>query len=96
MTTPFRHTNTDLRLSDLNRRQLEDLTLTTHGLLTRIIKLVRENTKPEWRLRRELEELIDETYDKRPLRESFVRGALDQRDADRAYINEERWREWTK
>jgi len=86
---------TILKLADLNRRELENLLLTEHGLLRRILDVIREGTKPEWKVRRDIEQLLEDAYDKRPFRVALVRGMVTSRERDRAYRNEESWRGWT-
>jgi len=76
---------TELRLADLTRRQLEDLILTEHGLLRRVLEAVREHTKDDWKVRREVERIVNKAQDRRPLRVAVMRagdGAKERRDRD--------------
>ena len=53
-------------LAGLSRRELENLLLTEHGALARILAAVRSCTEPQWKVRREVERIIEEAVDRRP------------------------------
>ncbi len=62
-----------VELAQLSSRELEDLLLTEHGLLSRVLKLIREETKDDWRIRRKVEQLVEQAADRRPFVAAYVR-----------------------
>ena len=83
-----------IELSSLSRRELENLLLTEHGALSRILEAVRSTTESNWKVRREVERIVQEAVDRRPFVVVYARGA--QTDADRrlAARNSARWSRW--
>lgn len=62
-----------LNLSDLERHELENLLLQVHGAYIRTLKVVRENTSAEWKVRRETEKIADELAHGPVFRRAFAR-----------------------
>lgn len=62
-----------LNLSDLDRAQLENLLLTVHSAYLRTLQAVRDNAKPEWRVRRDVEEIADEIARTTTFKRAFAR-----------------------
>ncbi|HEV2166102.1 MAG TPA: hypothetical protein VGS23_03870 [Thermoplasmata archaeon] len=81
-------------LSLLSRRELENLALTEHGLLARILKAIRDGTEEGWRLRREIEDIVDRAMDRRPLVAAYVRSSEAQIERARAERNAAQWERW--
>jgi hypothetical protein len=83
-----------VELAALRRRELENLLLTEHGALARILEVVRTCTEPQWKVRREAERIVEEAVDRRPFRVAYARGV----EADHARIRAERyavrWGRW--
>jgi hypothetical protein len=52
-----------VKLADLSRTELENFVLNEHGLMKRVLEAIRAGTKPEWKVRREVEALVDEAYE---------------------------------
>ena len=80
----------------LTRRELENLLLTEHGALTRVLEAVRDNTRPEWKVRREVERIIDQAVDRRPFVVAYTRGAETEIGHLRASRNAVRWSRWSE
>jgi hypothetical protein len=85
-----------LALASLTRRELENLLLTEHGALARVLEVVRENTRPDWKVRREVERIVDEAVDRRPFVVAFARGAEADLGRIRATRNAVRWSRWSE
>ena len=85
-----------VELASLTRRELENLLLTEHRALTRILGAVRENTRPDWKVRREVERVIDEAVDRRPFVVAYARGAEADLGRARATRNARRWSRWSE
>jgi hypothetical protein len=85
-----------VELAALTRRELENLLLTEHGALSRVLEAVRENTKPEWKVRREVERIVDEAVDRRPFVVAYARGVEASFDRIRASRNAVRWVRWSE
>jgi len=83
-------------LAGLTRRELENLLLTEHGALSRVLEAVRENTKPEWKDRSEVERIIDQAIDRRPFVAAFTRGEEADLGRLRASRNAVRWTRWSE
>ena len=83
-------------LAALTRRELENLLLTEHGALTRVLEAVRDNTRPEWKVRREVERIIDQAVDRRPFVVAYTRGAETELGRLRASRNAVRWSRWSE
>ncbi|MGA3023091.1 MAG: hypothetical protein ABSE66_09920 [Thermoplasmata archaeon] len=83
-----------LRLADLSRRELENLILTEHGALKRVLEAVREHTEPGWTVRRKVEEIIEEARDRRPFKIAIERAEATDRSKEAADRNGERWSRW--
>ena len=83
-------------LASLTRRELENLLLTEHGALARVLGAVRENTKPDWKVRREVERIVDEAVDRRPFVVAYTRGTEADLGRIRATRNARRWTRWSE
>ena len=83
-------------LAALSRRELENLLLTEHGALTRVLAAVRNSTEPQWRVRREVERIIDEAIDRRPFVVAYTRGTEADLGRIRACRNAVRWTRWSE
>ena len=83
-----------INLSDLDRRALENLILAEHGLLRRVLEAVREYTEDDWRVRREVERVVDEYQDRRPILYAIVRTKVTSLERSNAERNAERWLEF--
>jgi hypothetical protein len=81
-------------LVSLSRRELENLLLTEHGALTRILEAVRENTRPDWKVRREVERIVEEAVNRRPFRVAYERAARTELDRARVAKHAAQWTEW--
>ena len=75
-----------VELAAPGRREVENLPLTEHGALARIPEVVRICTESPWKVRREVERVVEGAVDWRPFLVASVRGA----DADRARIRADR------
>ena len=73
---------TYLNLSDLSRRELEDMLLTVHSAYTRSLKAVRECCAPGWKVRQSVEAIASEVRDRRVFTRAFARLG-ETRNADR-------------
>jgi hypothetical protein len=83
-----------VNLATLSRRELENLLLTEHAALSRILEAVRNYTEAQWKVRREVEQIVQETVDRRPFVVAYTRGAetdLERRQANR---NAAQWNRW--
>ena len=85
-----------VQLDALTRRELENLLLTEHGALSRVLEAVRDNTRPEWRVRREVERIIEQAVDRRPYVVAYTRGAEVDLGRNRASRNTVRWARWSE
>ena len=85
-----------VELAALTRRELENLLLTEHGALSRILEAVRENTRPEWKVRREVERIIEEAVDRRPFVVAYARGMAADLSRINASQNAVRWARWSE
>ena len=83
-------------LAALSRRELENLLLTEHGALARVLAAVRSSTEPQWKVRREVERIIEEAVDRRPFVVAYTRGAEADVDRLRASRNAVRWTRWSE
>ncbi len=81
-------------LAVLSRRELENLLLTEHGALVRILEAIRTCTEPRWRVRREVERIVEEAVDRRPFVVAYARGIDDDRGRFRVHRNAARWDRW--
>jgi hypothetical protein len=81
-------------LAVLSRRELEDLLLTEHGALIRILGAIRTCTEPQWKVRREVERIVDEAVDRRPFVAAYARGIDVDRARIRTHRNAARWNRW--
>ncbi|HEV2449658.1 MAG TPA: hypothetical protein VGU43_04515 [Thermoplasmata archaeon] len=84
----------EVDLESLTRRELENLMLTEHGALTRILEAVRMYSEPGWKVRREVERIVKEAADRRPFAVAFQRSADATLSELRSDSNERRWRQW--
>ncbi len=62
-----------LDLSSLSRRELENLILTEHGALSRVLRAIRESTTEDWKVRRAVERIVEEAVDRRPFVVAYIR-----------------------
>ena len=83
-----------LNLSDLSRRDLENLLLTVHGAYLRTLETVRTLTEPSWKVRREVERIAEETVDRRPFARAFVRFTETRLERARGAANAAWWDRW--
>ena len=83
-------------LAALSRRELENLLLTEHGALARVLTAVRSSTEPQWKVRREVERIIEEAVDRRPFVVAYTRGAEADLGRIRASRNAVRWTRWSE
>jgi hypothetical protein len=83
-------------LAALSRRELENLLLTEHGALARILAAVRSCTEPQWKVRREVERIIEEAVDRRPFAVAYERGTAADLSHIQASRNAVRWTLWTE
>jgi len=85
-----------VELAALTRRELENLLLTEHGALSRVLEAVRENTRPEWKVRREVERIIEDAVDRRPFVVAYTRGTQADLGRIRDCRNAVRWTRWSE
>ena len=85
-----------LDLAALNRRELENLLLTEHRALTRILAAVRGSTEPQWIVRRDVERIVEEAVDRRPFVVAYTRGTEADLGRIRASRNAVRWTRWSE
>ena len=83
-------------LALLSRRELENLLLTEHGALSRVLAAVRSCTGPQWKVRREVERIIEEAVDRRPFVVAYTRGSEANLGRIRASRNAVRWSRWSE
>jgi trehalose-6-phosphatase len=83
-----------VELSSLSRRELENLLLTEHGALARVLEAVRSTTEPNWKVRREVERIIEEAVDRRPFVVAYARGSAVELSRTHARRNEAQWSRW--
>ena len=62
-----------LDISVLDRRELEDLLLTSHSAYVRTLAAVRSTTGSAWKVRREVEKIAEEVRDRRVFTRAFAR-----------------------
>jgi hypothetical protein len=82
-----------IALAALERPQLERLAQHLNQLLSRVVRAVRDNAKPEWKVSIAVQEVLDgpgSVMLDRPL----VRALEDERQAQIADVNEVRWSRW--
>ena len=84
-----------VNLTSLSRRELENLLLTEHGALARILDAVRSWTGPQWKVRREVERNVEEALDRRPFAVAYARGLEEDLGRIRACRFVVRWTEWS-
>ncbi|HEV2231664.1 MAG TPA: hypothetical protein VGV64_07790 [Thermoplasmata archaeon] len=81
-------------LALLSPRELQNLVLTEHGALGRVLAIVRQDL-PEWhRVRRQIEELVETATDRRPFVAAYIRSADAQLDRERSERNLHQWSRW--
>jgi len=85
-----------LDLAALSRRELENLLLTEHGALARILTAVRSCTQPQWKVRREVERIVEEAVDRRPFVVAYERGTTADHGRVQACRNAVRWTRWSE
>ena len=85
---------TYLNLSDLSRRELENLLLTVQGAYLRTLRAVRIYAEPGWKVRREVERIVEETVDRRPFAQAVVRLNETRLERARVAANAVRWESW--
>lgn len=78
----------------LSRRELENLLLTEYGALSGILRAVRDFTDPQWKVRREVERIVEEAVDRRPFIVAYVRAAEVDRTPRHTARNAARWGKW--
>ena len=83
-------------LAALSRRELQNLLLTEHGALARILAAVRSCTEPQWKVRQEVERITEEAVDRRPLVLAYERGTAADLDRIQACRNAVRWTRWSE
>ena len=83
-------------LAALSRRELENLLLTEHGALARILAAVRSCTEPQWKVRREVEHIVEEAVDRRPFVVAYERGRAADLGHIQASRNAVRWTRWSE
>jgi hypothetical protein len=83
-------------LALLSRRELENLLLTEHGALSRVLAAVRSYTELQWKVRREVERIIEEAVDRRPFVVAYTRGSETNLGRIRASRNAVRWVRWSE
>ena len=83
-------------LAALSRRELENLLLTEHAALARIVAAIRSFTEPRWKVRREVERIIEEAVDRRPFVVAYERGTAADLDRIQACRNAVRWTRWSE
>ena len=82
-------------LASLSRRELENLLLTEHGALARILDAVRNWIEPQRKVRREVERIVEEVLDRRPFVVAYSRGLEEDLGRRRASRNAVRWARWS-
>jgi hypothetical protein len=83
-----------LNLSELSRRELENLLLTVQGAYLRTLDAVRIHAEPRWKVRREVERIAQETVDRRPFARAFVRFTETRQERAREAANAAWWDRW--
>jgi hypothetical protein len=81
-------------LAVLSRCELENLLLTEHGALVRILEAIRTCTEPQWKVRREVERIVEGAVDRRPFVAAYARGIDADRGRTRVQRNAVRWDRW--
>lgn len=75
-----------VELATLRRRELENLLLAEQGGLARILEVVRIGTAPQWKVRREVEQIVEEAVGRLQFLAACVRGV----EADQARVRADR------
>ena len=83
-----------LNLSVLSRRELENLPLTVQSAYLRTLEAVRTHAEPNWKVRREIERIAQETVDRRPFVRAFVRFTETRLERARGAANAASWDRW--
>ena len=83
-----------MNLPDLSRRELENLLLTVQGAYLSTLAAVRTHTEPNWKVRREVERIAQETVDRRPFVLAFVRFTETRLERAREAANAAWWDRW--
>jgi hypothetical protein len=83
-------------LNALTEPQKDALLLTTFSLLHRLLAAVREHTEPGWKVRREVEKLVEEAADQRPFRLALERSYSRTFEESRTARNAARWGDWER
>ncbi len=81
-------------LTDLSRRDLENLLLTVHGAYLRTLETVRTLAEPSWKVRREVERIAEETVARRPFARAFVQFAETRLERAKGAVNAAWWDRW--
>jgi hypothetical protein len=81
-------------LSALSRRELENLLLTEHAALSRVLEAVRSHTEAQWKVRREVERIVQEAVDRRPFVVAYTRGIETEVERRRSDHNAAQWARW--
>ena len=81
-------------LATLSRRELENLLLTEHGALSRVLEAVRTYTEHQWKVRREVERIVQEAVDRRPFAVAYTRGLETEIERRRSDHNAAQWARW--
>jgi len=81
-------------LAALNRQELENLLLTEHAALSAVLEAVRSHTETRWKVRREVERIIQEAVDRRPFVVAYTRGAEADLERHRVNRNMALWSRW--
>ncbi len=83
-----------VHLAALSRREIENLLLTEHGALSRVLEAVRTHTEPQWKVRREVERIVQEAVDRRPFVVAYTRGLETEIERRRSDHNAAQWARW--
>lgn len=83
-----------LNLSEPSRRDLENLLLTVQGAYLRTLQAVRTHAEPGWKVRREVERIAEETVERRPFAQAFVRLTETRVERARVAAIAVRWESW--
>ncbi len=83
-------------LVSLSRRDLENLLLTEHAALSAVLEAVRSHTETQWKVRREVERIVQGAVDRRPFVVAYRRGVEADLERHRANRNTAQWDNWTE
>ncbi len=81
-------------LSLCSRDELVHMLRAEHEALGQVLKIVRERVPEHFRVRKDIEELVEKATDQRPFLATYVRSAEADLERERANRNARTWNRW--